>query len=171
MNWNYKVQTYLTVILVITGIGFMFSLFKMWYIPSPLICINLIILTLGLYIVQFIQKQRNKIKESTLILTISIYINLFLSSSLYNMWEWERVFTKEAITKLVLTLLTILTIYVVYVYVQMKLNYKKVKGNQKQRNWGPLSRGKNIFLRRRNQEKGKGEIYLTLGNIYENTDK
>lgn len=162
MNWNYRIQYYMMGILIVVGILGIVSTYRMWYVPSPFTCFVLLMLSIGLLVTHILQKQESKWKEITLVFFVGLYITLLFSSSIYNIWKWERVFTKEGITKAFLSLLLLLDIYLTFAYVRIKTSYKRVKGNQKRVN-RKLSNKKKI--------NDSEEIHLILGNLYKNSDK
>ena len=165
MDWNLKVQYILMTVLSVIGLGFLASVYKELYIPSPFMCFILGMLSLALYIVHVLQQQVNRKKEIALISLVLVYINLFFSAFIYEIWKYEAIFTNAEMTRLFLVLFSLLSIYGVFAYVRVKISYKRVKGNQKHNTKWKISKRKQETLHQ------SDDIYISLGVAYENPDK
>lgn len=165
MGWNLKIQYYLMVVLSVIVIGLLVTVYKFWFIPSPFMCFIFGIVSLALYVVHVLQQQTSRKKEITLISLILIYINLLISVFIYQVWKWEAIFTRFQMTKMFMILFLFVSFYLVIAYFRAKVSYKKVKGNQKHNNKWSMSKKK------KDQFDQTNEVYIKLGEIYENPDK
>ncbi|MEC1158691.1 hypothetical protein [Cytobacillus horneckiae] len=165
MNWNEKVQFYLSAILTLTAITLLVTTFNGLFVPSPFMGFILTILSLGLYTVHVLQKQTNKFKEVLLVALSLLFPVLIISSLIYKVWVWEAFFTKHGITQLTLSSFIVLAAYLCMAYVRAKVSYKRVKGNQKHNTKWRLNKKKVKEI------EDSEQIYLKLGTVYENPDK
>lgn len=156
-----KIQFWLSVILLIVGLGLLLSAYMGWYIPSPYLSFNLTLLSAGLFGIHVLRKDTDRKKEVMLLLTITLYINLIISSFIYKIWSYETVFTKQGITKMSIFIFLILGIYLTIAYVRARITYKQVKGNQRHNEAWHVSK-KDI----EEMEKSP-DIYINLGIYHE----
>lgn len=152
-----KVQKWTSAVLFIGGVILVVTTYKGWFVPSPLMAFNLGLLSLGLLTFQIIRKGGNRKKEAWLLFTTTLYINLFISSIIYKIWPYEKVFTKIGITQMTMFVLFILGIYLNIAYIRAKITYKRVKGNQRSNQSWHVTKSE---LKRMRESD---DIYLNLG--------
>ncbi|WP_047980664.1 hypothetical protein [Ornithinibacillus contaminans] len=165
MSWNLKVQYILLTGVLITGITFMGLAYKEWYIPSPFVCFIFGLISTALYVVHIAQQQYNRVKEISILFSIGLFANLFLSILIYGIWEWEVIFSKQSLFRFLMFLFLLTTVYLIVAYIRAKISYKKVKGNQRENNKWRVSN------RRKEELESTDEVYLTLGTVYEKPDE
>jgi glucan phosphoethanolaminetransferase (alkaline phosphatase superfamily) len=162
MGWNLRVQYISMITVSLAALILLISVYQNWFIPNKLILFILMMMTAGLFAVHIIQQQHKKLKEMTLITTLAIYLVLIVSVAIHNVWVWEAVINKQGMTKLSLVMFGVVALYGIFVYYRAKKSNKRVKGNRQHNN----------RLRVSEREKRKltesDDIYLILGEVYEN---
>lgn len=100
-------------------------------IIHPIVAFNLMILTLGLFVLFKLRKEENRIWESLYIFSLLNYLMLMVASGIYQIWSFHQIIDKHGIIKLSLVLFFAVTLYLTIAYMRLKKNYKTVKGNQR----------------------------------------
>lgn len=155
------IQNWIAGLLGVTAIVFVIALWQEWFLVSPLIHFNLGLLSLGLFGIHVYNKETNRVKEVYLLLLVALYINLIISTFIYNIWSYETMFTKQGITQMSLFVFFALSIYLTIAYVRARITYKRVKGNQRHNETWKVTK-KEV----EEMEKSP-DIYINLGTYYE----
>lgn len=159
-----KIQLWGTIGTSIIGAVLLLTSYFDWFVPSPTFSIILGIIAFGLYANHVLQRDGDRKKEVFLLFIISIYINLFISGSIYNLWTSEAIFTKQGITQMSIFVFLILSIAMIISYVRAKMNYKKVRGNQRH------SEAWQITKKELKEMKASDDIYINLG-LYQQKER
>lgn len=162
MKWNLRIQYILMIPLTLAALTLLFSVYQNWFIPTKFTLFMLLLLTAGLFTVHVAQQQHTKLKETTLISTVATYLVLIVSISIRDIWKWERIFDKQGMTKLSLSMFSLLAFYGIFVYFRTKKSHKRVKGIQQHNTKWRVSE------REMKKLKESDDIYLVLGKVYEN---
>ncbi len=158
------IQKILSVLLFAGSIIFYILAYVGKLVISPMWALNLIILTIGLFVLHWLRKEGKKIWEVFYFFSILNYFMLMIASFIYQVWTFEKIFTKLGITKLSLFLFFLVTIYLTIVYARVKTNYKTVKGNQRHNTTWRVNRKE---LKR---IMDSDDIYINLGTYHERSD-
>lgn len=107
-------------------------------------------------------KQANRI----MLVAVSMYMSIFLSSVLYSVWTFDLMFSALVMAKGVLFLLILLSLYGNVLYMRAVSSYKKKRGNQRIKE-PPKESVFSLFRKHKNESNNK-EVYLILGESAEN---
>ncbi len=126
-------------ILAITGYCLMFQEIV---IPAPMFPL---ISASSLFLLYAVSKWARK-KDSTnvnrlVVLTIALFIVMFIGSLAFKFWQWEQMVTREFIMKLTIVLLGLLGVYLNIMYMRAESSYRK----KRDINGSPNSRKKDIW--------------------------
>ncbi|KRG13892.1 hypothetical protein ACA30_13210 [Virgibacillus soli] len=133
--------------------------------PAKHILISGVVLTIVYYTTTFILQHRSKKAKRLVMFSITVYISVFLSSYLYSVWTFDKLFSAEVIMKVILFMLLLVSVYGNILYMRAETSYKKKRGNQRiqvPRKESLIEKYKN-----RNQEPEQ-EVILILGESTEN---
>lgn len=159
-----KIQFWGTTATGVIGFVLLLTSYFAWFVPSPTISIIVGVLSLTLYGSHLLQREGNKKKEVIHLFIISLYLNLVISSTIYNLWSYETIFTKQGITQLSIFVFLILGIALIISYVRAKVNYKQVRGNQRH------SEAWQITKKELKNMKESEDIYINLG-VYQEKEE
>lgn len=159
-----KFVLWMTIITSVLSVLFLVTTYLGWFVPSPSIVMFFGIISLALYVSSILDKNSSRKKEVLLLFVISLYINIFISGTIYRAWTSETIFTKEGITQMSVFLLLVLSIALIVAYIRAKVNYKQVRGNQRHNNMWRISK------KEYQKMKESDDIYINLG-IYHQPDK
>lgn len=154
--------------LILAGLGFTL-IFNSVTVPEPIEILFIGLIGSFLYYgYRMLTEERHKRADQLMIFVLSCNLALFLSSVLYSVWTFDKMFSALALTKVILFLLFLLVVYANALYIRAVTSYKKKRGNQRIKS----EKEPNLFTQifRKKTDAAKSEVYLTLGEVADNTD-
>lgn len=152
--------------------------FFMWeerFVFEPKWYVILMVLTIvAHYATRILMNERNKRIHRLVILTVSIYFVLTISSFIYHYWIFDNFLTPSFMMKVSLIIFSLTALYFNYVLSNLNTTYKKKRENQrikKETESVKVSELKSKFKKKKNGPEQPKEVRITLGVSAQNEEE